>query len=84
VATYTGAPRSYPGSCRSARGRMQIDESAAQGGFDLAARLGGMAYPRSRRARARPPVLTTGSVLVVSAEHMDISFDYFVVIETLP
>lgn len=83
--TYTGRDStSYPGVLPIGAWSMQIDESVAAQRIDLAARLGGIAYPALSASTSAAPVLTTGSVLVVIAEHIDISFDYFVVIETLP
>jgi len=83
--TYTGRDStSYPGVLPIGAWSMQIDESVAAQRIDLGARLGGMAYPALSASTSAAPVLTTGSHFVVSAENMDISFDYFVAIETLP
>ena len=83
--TYTGRDStSYIGVLPIGAWSMQIDESVAAQRIDLGARLGGMAYPALSASTSAAPVLTTGSYLVVSAENMDISFDYFVAIETLP
>jgi len=83
--TYTGrASTPYAGVVPTGAWSMQIDESVTAQRIDLAARLGGMAYPEISASTSAAPALTTGSHLIVSAEHMDISFDYFVVIETLP
>jgi hypothetical protein len=63
---------------------MRIDESVANQRIELAARLGGVAYPVISASTSLPPQLVAGNRISIGVLNLDLTFDYAIVIETSP
>jgi hypothetical protein len=82
---YSGlASATYAGVLPTGEWSMQIDESVKDQRIALLARLGGMAYPALVASTSTAPVLAADNRINISTNHVDITLDYFLVIETVP
>ncbi|MEO8704681.1 MAG: thrombospondin type 3 repeat-containing protein [Kofleriaceae bacterium] len=80
---FTSHARTPYGTLRPGRWSIRLDESVADQRIELAAMMGDEVYPTIEARTDGDPPLGVGNNVFVGVRNIDITFDYFVVIETL-